>query len=397
MRAAPAGLVLAALILSGVAAAQSAEVIAPSDVPDFLPPAVRQNLEIQHRDVSFRLDGLVAFSESRDSKCSAIRASDTALLADCRASLAQLDAAIAAYDKQRQAYEAAITAAVGVFWATPGIVRGLNGRAYVASGNGLVGGTSWVMNYNVPPGASRETAERQREELKRQAQEQGKTYDDAIDTAHYNFAIGVASSTNIAFDLVRRVSLDQLSRGQYTADIQKGYDALRGRQFAELGCHSNGAMICLAALQNGDVLAGKVVLFGPQLTAESIRMWSQMVESGQVSSVEFVVNANDPVPALSLYASTRFRLDEDARRIAGKPLFRSATALGEAVTELGPRVKVSTYACAEAELSNLTGCHDMEAYRKNRACERLQALPRALVPGTRLPGGQLLAEPPPPC
>lgn len=397
MRLASVLLALATVMFSGGAAAQSVEVVAPSEVPDFIPSAVREQLQIQHRDVSFRLDGLIAFSESRNSRCAAIRASDAALLADCRASLGKLDAEIVAYDRQRQAYEAAVAAAVTKFWATPGIVRGLNGRAYIASGNGLVGGTAWVLNYDVPPGASRETADRQREELKRQAEEQGKTYDAAIDTAHYNFAIGIAASTNIAFDLVRRVSLDQLSRGQYTADVQKGYDALRGRQFGELGCHSNGAMICLAALQNGDVLAGKVVLFGPQLTAESVRMWSRMVESGQVSSVEFVINANDPVPALSLYASTRFRPDDDARRIASKPLFRSSSAMSEAVAELGPKVKVSIYACSKAGLANPTGCHDMEAYRKNRACERMLAAPRALVPGTRLPGGHALAEPPPPC
>jgi len=179
--------------------------------------------------------------------------------------------------------------------------------------------------------------------------------------------------------------------------VQKGYDALRGRQFDELGCHSNGAMACLAALQNGDVLARKVVLFGPQLTAESIKMWNQMIEAGQVASVEVVVNANDPVPALSLYASTRLRIDEDARRIAGKPLFRDLAAMHDAVLELGPRVHVSTYACEEAGILDPTACHDMRAYRKNRACATQPLSPTSLVPGTRLPGGQSLAEPPPPC
>ena len=79
-------------------------------------------------------------------------------------------------------------------------------------------------------------------------------------------------------DLKIRVVFDELTKGQFSANEQRLYEKLRGKQFDVLGCHSNGAMICLAALENKDIKAENVVLYGPQVTRESLEMWDKLVQ-----------------------------------------------------------------------------------------------------------------------
>jgi hypothetical protein len=303
----------------------------------------------------------------------------------------KLEAELAAYESLRLAYEADRKTLINRF-----LVRGPNGRDYAKSGNGLVGGTSWILSYDVPVGASQEEANRQRDELADQSARQNKDYVGSVDINRYNHAIAIASSNSIVKDLFTRVALDQLTRGQYSAWAQEGYEALRSRQYDELGCHSNGAMICLAALTNEDVLADRVVLYGPQLTAESVRMWSNIARKKNIK-VEMLINQYDSVPAVSLLASLSADRSVENARIAAKPIFRDVEALKAAIHELGPGVLVTTFECPLPSMLSFTSCHDMTSYRRNRNCSAPSLRPLTIVPGTRLPDGSSVREPPPPC
>jgi hypothetical protein len=75
-----------------------------------------------------------------------------------------------------------------------------------------------------------------------------------------------------------------------------GYATLTGRSFHELACHSNGAMVCLAALERKDVKADNVMLYGPQPTEKALEEWDGMIRSGQAISVTLVINSGESVP-----------------------------------------------------------------------------------------------------
>jgi hypothetical protein len=111
----------------------------------------------------------------------------------------------------------------------------------------------------------------------------GSAYDEGVDCKRYQFVLGMAVSVDAFTDLKGRVAFDDLTNGQFSANGQGLYDKLRGKGFGELGCHSNGAMVCLAALENKDIKAERVVLYGPQVTRESPEVWDQLVrEQGKV-------------------------------------------------------------------------------------------------------------------
>ena len=161
----------------------------------------------------------------------------------------------------------------------------LENAPYRPSGNGMVGGTGWIVGYNVPK-PTPELIAKSRAMLAEQERLAGHTYADAIDFDHYNFVIGIAADTDFGWDLVKRVALpDEETAGQYSIENQPGYAALAGRSFNDLACHSNGAMVCLAALKCRDVKADNVTLYGPQITQEALEQWDGLVRSGQVKSV----------------------------------------------------------------------------------------------------------------
>jgi hypothetical protein len=129
------------------------------------------------------------------------------------------------------------------------------------SGNGFVAGTVWSMGFNVE-NADPALVAKEHEMLEKEIKLAGPDahYSAAIDFKRYNFAIGIAESTTAWQDILYRVWGDNFTTGQLSAAEQVGYAALRGRQFDHLGCHSNGAMICLAAIYKGDVVANHVTL-----------------------------------------------------------------------------------------------------------------------------------------
>lgn len=266
-------------------------------------------------------------------------------------------------------------------------------RVYRPSGSGLVGGTGWQLGYYSPVGASAEVQARAREMVRDQARAAGARYDEQIDFDRYSFVIGIANSTTFWRDLATRVVFEQLFNGQLTAapNYQAAYNSLRDRQFSELGCHSNGAMICLAALVNRDVMADDVVLYGPQVTAESLGLWNELLDEGRIKSLRILVNQNDPVTPAALLA-TPTNLSSAFGPALAAPLFFNSDSLRTALRVISPRASVTTFPCGSRPSLD---CHDMGIYSNHlRRCAR--AATGATVPGTRNPGGRRAAEPPPP-
>jgi hypothetical protein len=132
--------------------------------------------------------------------------------------------------------------------------------------------------------------------------------EDFIDPDQYDFIIGVAMSS-IRWE-TERVIRDDLKNGRATPLMQTQYNTIRGRIFDTLDCHSNGAMLCLAAMANGDIkLAGQgpVRLFGPQITPSALNEWGKLSETNRFK-LEIYYNSRDPVPRIS-YAADELLAD----------------------------------------------------------------------------------------
>lgn len=259
-------------------------------------------------------------------------------------------------------------------------------RTYTPSGNGFIGGTTWITGFNVQKADPRIVA-KEHQMMEQQMKLAGLRYADGIDFDRYNFVLGIAASTDALTDLADRVVFDEYSNGQFSAAEQNAYDSLKGRSFGELACHSNGAMICLAALQNKDVVADRVTLYGPQVTVESLKMWDELVRSGQVKSVQVYYNQSDPVAPVSLLIGNG-SLGEVA--LSSLAMFKAPT-LADVINQVSPRLTVQTFACGTGA-PNLD-CHAMDAYKARVTAPAPRS--NAIVPGTTL-GGKGYKEPPVP-
>jgi hypothetical protein len=203
---------------------------------------------------------------------------------------------------------------------------------YISSGHGLIGGVAWQnIAFYVPPDLLPERDQELRAEADKRLQAAmdlaGFPKDKRIDTSQYNFVLGLAVSSGALTDAARRALRDNLSKGRATPAMQEQYDLLRGRSFEPLDCHSNGAMICLAALSNQDVEAPHVRLFGPQLTPGALAEWKQLLGSHRIKTLQIYISDRDPVPPLSYLARNL---------IPGKPTFDTAVHLtSEALKDEG--------------------------------------------------------------
>jgi tetratricopeptide (TPR) repeat protein len=257
------------------------------------------------------------------------------------------------------------------------------------AGKGLVGGTGARFGYYSPAGASPEVRARALEMLRDQDRVAGRNDAGELDLEHYNFAVGVANAGE-KWDLASRVLREQLHNGQFTASSshQDGYNRLRGRQFDELGCHSNGAMTCLAALVNRDVQATDVVLYGPQITVESLAMWNKLLADEDIKSLRIVVAENDPVPVLSLLTSPVALSSPQSASVAAAlsaPLLADVGNLRTAIALISPDAAFSTFSC-KAKVADPTHCHVMARYSDHsRRCRRDRL---AVAAGKRSPGGR---------
>jgi hypothetical protein len=183
--------------------------------------------------------------------------------------------------------------------------------SYRRSPHGLVGGTTWnVGTYirNLPSTLTPEQRAKADKELRDKLEKLNIKFENFSALEDYDFILGVAISTSSWKDLGLRVVFDQLTNGQASTELQTGYNLLRERSFDVLDCHSNGAMVCLAALSNGDVVASKVRLMGPQITPEALETWRLLLKDGKaggIESLELYINNHDQVPAISYLTTTK--------------------------------------------------------------------------------------------
>jgi len=245
----------------------------------------------------------------------------------------------------------------------------------------LVLGQGAILEFDVRH-ASPAVVAREMTRLKQLMASSGHAYNESIDFHKYEFVIGIAESTNEFADF-HRVVMDEFSNGRFTATHQAAYNALQG-SFKYLGCHSNGAMICLAALENHRIRAQHVTLYGPQVTLETLMMWNKLVTDGYVNSIEMIVNESDPVTGISLLAGT------GGAALSTAAFFRP-DILRHFLTLATPAISVRIFGCGTGA-PNL-GCHKMAAY-KWALCKPVPS--HVVVPGTTV-NGRGTTEPPSPC
>lgn len=177
---------------------------------------------------------------------------------------------------------------------------------------GLLGGTTWDSGTyvrNLPLTLTPEKRAKEDKDLREKLEKAGVSSTRFSTLKDYDFILGIAISTNALVDIGLRVAFDQLSKGHASAELQSGYNLLRERSFDVLDCHSNGAMICLAALSNGDVTAKKVRLMGPQITTEALQEWGELLKVGKtgngIEQLEILINNHDQVPTISYLTPTK--------------------------------------------------------------------------------------------
>ncbi len=292
-------------------------------------------------------------------------------------------------------------------------------RTYTPVGNGLILGTGAIVWAERKPGQERQVM---CDLLRKQSLVAHNDYSAAADCRKYDFVLGMALSLDLLKDLTLRVVMDDLTNGRSSAEAQSFYNKLRGKQFDELGCHSNGAMLCLFALENGDAKAKDVILYGPQVTRETLQMWDQLVRDGKVNSVRIYVNNDDPVAGAAIsfadasnaaVTSAKAALRGDASPVVQSALELAAgdnehhlifnnSALVQTINEISPRIAVRTLPCAISasevidDPTRAAKCHEMVMYNTTVGCAT--AKPSiALVSGTSFGMGQDLKEPPLPC
>lgn len=192
---------------------------------------------------------------------------------------------------------------------------------YTRVANGLIGGTGWVFEdvyRDVASNLSPEDREAANSRLNDQFTEAGLDPATYMAAKDYEFILGLAVSDSATLDLTMRVLRDNSSEGDFSRYTRENYALLKGKHFDVLDCHSNGAMICLAALKNGDASARKVRLFGPQLSPDAVREWRLLLDKGgfgnKIESLQIILADGDPVPAASYLYSSLLRYETPAFR-----------------------------------------------------------------------------------
>jgi hypothetical protein len=114
----------------------------------------------------------------------------------------------------------------------------------------------------------------------------------------YDYVISLASYATPLEDLASRVLFDGATYGEFSREHAPLFASLKGRSFERLDCHSNGAMLCLAALRGGDVKAKEVRLFGPQINGPAAYIWREYAKAAGIKLTVFIA-VGDPVPVTS--------------------------------------------------------------------------------------------------
>jgi hypothetical protein len=246
---------------------------------------------------------------------------------------------------------------------------------------GLTGGMTWryATYFGTLPPADDPARKQAEEEMKRRLARGG------VDAAHfrnladYDFVIGLALSSSVGGDALRIV-MDELSHGRWTEKwMQEEYEKLRGRSFEKLDCHSNGAMICLAAFTKGDIEAKSVRLLGPQVTADTLREWNKLLREhkGGIERLEIVMNDRDPVPYIAVNGAAVAGseiprvLQQGTSAVRVPPRFFDSDAMKSYVAFYAPDADLAILPCPREgpllEQESAFYCHDINRYRRPKA------------------------------
>jgi hypothetical protein len=253
--------------------------------------------------------------------------------------------------------------------------------SYIKLQDGFVAGTGAKFQnyYRIIP--ANQTAEQLRiseQTMRDKIQKAGINPDKFIALKDYDFVIGLAASSWKLKDLSVRVAADQLSNGKATPEMQADYDHLRGKSFEQLDCHSNGAMICLAALRRGDITARRVRLYGPQLSDAALRDWARLLDpqspNNHIDDLEIVLAEHDPIPAISLLAD-RLRVwigDGSDQQEVLRGNLNALISIGKSTTVCDrldgcrtiPSMRFTRLQCDAGIYTFVIGCHDLVQYRE---------------------------------
>lgn len=174
--------------------------------------------------------------------------------------------------------------------------------------HGLVGGTTWTYGFQRPHVKCEKKCQ---DDMRRNLEGQltlfcsSQSDPKACLTAGlpftpemYDLVVSMGSSHAAIEDLATRVLFDGATFGEFSRQNKEIFASLKGRQFATLDCHSNGAMVCLAALRSGDTQAKEVRLFGPQMNPEAAKRWQEYAANTK-TTIKIYINNGDPIAAIS--------------------------------------------------------------------------------------------------
>lgn len=258
---------------------------------------------------------------------------------------------------------------------------------YKPGGSLMMLGTGVQTGWNVQPGSFDADRKQQSEAaIKEQLALAGRNTPEGVDLAIYNMGLGIAASTSIPVDLFSRVLDDQWVRLPVPPSGTSAYNTLKGRRFDLLGCHSNGAMTCLLALYNEDIMARDVVLYGPQITGPTAKIWERLLREGRIRSLRIELNSGDPVTPLAMVVNMYPWANLRSRWLLFNPGEPKAT-----LAEIIPSAQIEMRKC-DFRISSPLWCHYMKSYPQ---CHNA-ALPKRIVPGTKGFLNRSYIEPPPP-
>lgn len=213
--------------------------------------------------------------------------------------------------------------------------------------------------FNIPLKADDEKKRSAREKTEREMENSMLRSDikraDLIDLKDYNYILGVAATSDL-IDETKDAFREDLKKSQASADLNKQYDSLRNQTFDTLDCYGSGAMVCLAALKNGDVKVKKAKLFGPQITADALKEWESLISSNGLSSVEIYLLTRDPIPGISYLGGDSW---SDFSRVFIQ------NKLMDVISEKAPSVRVILSSCPikdQKESYNLD-CNNPKQYQ----------------------------------
>ncbi|HUS18265.1 MAG TPA: hypothetical protein VMZ25_01325 [Terriglobales bacterium] len=183
-----------------------------------------------------------------------------------------------------------------------------NARPPESQLHGLVGGTTWTYGFRWPQAhCDEECRKSMKPQLDRQLALFCQSQQDPpacikaglpFTPELYDLVVSMGSSHAAIEDLATRVLFDGATYGEFSRQHKEIFASLKGRDFAQLDCHSNGAMLCLAALRSGDTHAKEVRLFGPQMNPEAAQRWQEYA-ANTGTTIKVYINNGDPIPAAS--------------------------------------------------------------------------------------------------